>query len=405
VWAPASRPVSALLEADPATPPVAWRPNAAAATGAVAEEEPAAEPKDWRPSQQVGDRRRFSPQQELAVHAYCAELCEPAAARAAAEEALSSVAAQRHDADGRERNARLLRSARIAAAAHSSGLSPHLRTVARGPAKRSKLAAALAPDRDGACTRTPALLAAQANDELGDEDARALSQHLGDCLRCRAAEARAGRAERAFLAAADASAFGLSAPAPSAAEPLRLAAANGAAAAPTRRGRTAPWPAVLAGLRARGSVVVAAALCLLVGAIVAVALVAGGGGSSAPATSSAPTIAATPPTPTAPVATHPARRLVHKAKAKPRHHAAPKPHPIAVAAAPASAAAPAAVSSSSTPAASAAPPPPSTPAPQSSTPPPTTQSSQSSSTFVQQGSSLGTASAPTQHVGSGSGKH
>ena len=157
----------------------------------------------WVPS---GQRRRFAPapvepseRQRLAVEAYCRELCVPTEAPAATTEALAafSVTAARlgSRATVDDHTRVLSRATRLAAASHAL-------VGAGGSGWRSRLSDALTAERDVGCRNVPGLLARRANGELAANDAAALRDHLRDCLRCRASEVRAARAERTFAATA-----------------------------------------------------------------------------------------------------------------------------------------------------------------------------------------------------------
>jgi hypothetical protein len=121
--------------------------------------------------------RTFVPsrREATAVDTYCAELCPPAAAAAAAGEILETFTGSGA--------ADLLSHTRVVAAQH---------TAARRDQPR------LRRRRERACDSTPALLAARANNTLGDAEAAELDAHLSSCLPCQALELRSQRAERAF---------------------------------------------------------------------------------------------------------------------------------------------------------------------------------------------------------------
>lgn len=111
-----------------------------------------------------------------ALQAYCRELFPADLAAATAAEILDSLTGAIED-DGV-----LLHTTRVAAADKLTGRSQW----------------EPAPHGSSECAETPALLAARANDTINDQDHAKLERHLASCLVCRAAEVRAGRADRAF---------------------------------------------------------------------------------------------------------------------------------------------------------------------------------------------------------------
>jgi hypothetical protein len=129
------------------------------------------------------------------VLAYCRELCGPILGPTAANAALASYAATTNPSggDGGADQEPLLRSTRLAAA--RAELDAARQTGWRGAVSR-----ALVAERDSHCADTPVLIATRSNHELDAAAAERLDEHLSSCLRCRAAQLRADRAERAFAA-------------------------------------------------------------------------------------------------------------------------------------------------------------------------------------------------------------
>jgi hypothetical protein len=131
-----------------------------------------------------------------AVLAYCREVCEPAAASAAAAEALARFRAAvwaAADASDLEPERLLLSATRHAAAARA-------RTTFEASAPRRMLGRG----QSVTCVRMPGLIVARAENLLGSADLDRLSRHLERCQACRATEAAFRRAERAYVATAHA---------------------------------------------------------------------------------------------------------------------------------------------------------------------------------------------------------
>jgi hypothetical protein len=131
-----------------------------------------------------------------AVLAYCREVCEPAAASAAAAEALARFRAAvwaAGDAADLEPERLLLSATRHAAAARA-------RTTFEASAPRRMLGRG----QSVTCVRMPGLIVARAENLLGSADLDRLSRHLERCQACRATEAAFRRAERAYVATAHA---------------------------------------------------------------------------------------------------------------------------------------------------------------------------------------------------------
>ncbi len=128
------------------------------------------------------DTSAASSRRRRAVEAYCAELCLPEQASAAATETLGSFV------DGDDHH--LLRVMRVVAAKHVNPLPDHRRGW------RRKLSA----EREGECSLTPSILAARANDEMSETERAKLDDHCESCVTCQALELRSRRAERAFAA-------------------------------------------------------------------------------------------------------------------------------------------------------------------------------------------------------------
>jgi hypothetical protein len=131
-----------------------------------------------------------------AVLAYCREVCEPAAASAAAAEALARFRAAvwaAADASDLEPERLLLSATRHAAAARA-------RTTFEASTPRRMLGRG----QSVTCVRMPGLIVARAENLLGSADLDRLSRHLERCQACRATEAAFRRAERAYVATAHA---------------------------------------------------------------------------------------------------------------------------------------------------------------------------------------------------------
>jgi hypothetical protein len=131
-----------------------------------------------------------------AVLGYCREVCEPAAASAAAAEALARFRAAvwaAGDAADLEPERLLLSATRHAAAARA-------RTTFEASAPRRMLGRG----QSVTCVRMPGLIVARAENLLGSADLDRLSRHLERCQACRATEAAFRRAERAYVATAHA---------------------------------------------------------------------------------------------------------------------------------------------------------------------------------------------------------
>jgi hypothetical protein len=131
-----------------------------------------------------------------AVLAYCREVCEPAAASAAAAEALARFRAAvwaAADASDLEPERLLLSATRHAAAARA-------RTTVEASTPRRMLGRG----QSVTCVRMPGLIVARAENLLGSADLDRLSRHLERCQACRATEAAFRRAERAYVATAHA---------------------------------------------------------------------------------------------------------------------------------------------------------------------------------------------------------
>jgi hypothetical protein len=131
-----------------------------------------------------------------AVLAYCREVCEPAAASAAAAEALARFRAAvwaAADASDLEPERLLLSATRHAAAARA-------RTTVEASTSRRMLGRG----QSVTCVRMPGLIVARAENLLGSADLDRLSRHLERCQACRATEAAFRRAERAYVATAHA---------------------------------------------------------------------------------------------------------------------------------------------------------------------------------------------------------
>ena len=127
-----------------------------------------------------------------AVLAYCREVCEPAAASAAAAEALARFRAAvwaAGDASDLEPDRLLLSATRHAAAARA-------RTTFEASAPRRMLGRG----QSVTCVRMPGLIVARTENLLGSADLDRLSRHLERCQACRATEAAFRRAERAYVA-------------------------------------------------------------------------------------------------------------------------------------------------------------------------------------------------------------
>jgi hypothetical protein len=121
--------------------------------------------------------RTFVPsrREATAVDTYCAELCAPSEAAAASAEILETFTGAGP--------AELLGHTRVVAAQHTAATRAQPRIRRR---------------REQACDATPRLLAARANNTLGDAEAAELDAHVSSCLPCQALELRSQRAERAF---------------------------------------------------------------------------------------------------------------------------------------------------------------------------------------------------------------
>jgi hypothetical protein len=131
-----------------------------------------------------------------AVLGYCREVCEPAAASAAAAEALARFRAAvwaAGDAADLEPERLLLSATRHAAAARA-------RTTFEASTPRRMLGRG----QSVTCVRMPGLIVARAENLLGSADLDRLSRHLERCQACRATEAAFRRAERAYVATAHA---------------------------------------------------------------------------------------------------------------------------------------------------------------------------------------------------------
>jgi hypothetical protein len=131
-----------------------------------------------------------------AVLAYCREVCEPAAASAAAAEALARFRAAvwaAADASDLGPERLLLSATRHAAAARA-------RTTVEASTPRRMLGRG----QSVTCVRMPGLIVARAENLLGSADLDRLSRHLERCQACRATEAAFRRAERAYVATAHA---------------------------------------------------------------------------------------------------------------------------------------------------------------------------------------------------------
>ena len=186
--APSSEPVAPVdtaaakrwLPPDPeetvrSSPPSPW--VADAANGGSSETQLWLAPHAERPRV---DRER----DERAVRSYCGELCEPALVATVVVETMKRFEAT-PDAGEEE----LLAITRTAAARH-----------ARASSRRRGWRGALTAEHEDECARTQSLLAARANGELDANGRAELDKHLAACPRCQAAELRAARAERAFVA-------------------------------------------------------------------------------------------------------------------------------------------------------------------------------------------------------------
>jgi hypothetical protein len=127
-----------------------------------------------------------------AVLAYAREVCEPAAARLAAAEALARFRAAvvaSGDAADLEPERLLLSATRHASAAH-----------ARPPADAGGARRMLGRGQTEACAQMPSLIVARAENLLGSADLDRLGRHIDRCASCRATEAAFRRAERAYVA-------------------------------------------------------------------------------------------------------------------------------------------------------------------------------------------------------------
>lgn len=363
-----------------------------------------------------------------AVAAFFVELCGRACARQLTEETLADYARRSLAGEIDSSVGSLLSVARSVAARRHVVASPRA-------GWRVAVTRALAEERD--CSSTPSLLAARADGELIRSDQGALESHLDACPTCRAATVRWDRAERAFAAVMQFDAAAEMAPindevtellpAPAAADaaftapagtaagaPAAAAAATTAAADPAAAGHaTATMPSADRRARRRRAALVGAAIvALIVCAGAGAALLAGGSSHHVNANATVPAApSADTPKVAAPIhhrAQHP-NRAVHRR----RHHAKPKPAPVA--SAPTSSATvpssnPAAAPATSSPSASA-------PQPVAASPPPPSSSSGggggggggrggggssggsggSSSATLQQ-PSLGASNAPTQGI-------
>jgi hypothetical protein len=403
----------------------------------------AATESKWAPSDTPPDASAaLSGRRARAVEAYCAALCPPAEASAAAAETLGSFKG-----------------------GDDQSLLEHTRTVttryiSAAPEAHRSWRRVRSAERERDCERTPSVLAALANGELGDGERQALDDHIRGCVLCQALEQRSHRAERSFAAitgigavttaavaapdtaqteapAEAAAAAGLASewlptanPAMDTVAPAEAAAAAsvGSSAAPAEAAAaasvgaewlpttnpamdTAVTPPVAAEVapapsrpRRRRTGMLAAVAAVAVAAAVAIALVIGGSSTknkpiaNVSSTPSPTTKIATPaprhkPKPAA--SRHRSRRTAVRVK----HAAKPASRPATVAAAPVTAVAPAVSSpvpvAPSSPATSA----PSSPTPSAPiTQAPSSASSAPSATISQP--SLGAASAP-QGLGSG----
>jgi hypothetical protein len=131
------------------------------------------------PERAEGDR-------ELAVHAYCLELCGPELTPIATEEVAASPRLSDHWSVVPEPE--LLERTRSTA----SGFAPLMLQPGQNQIRAEGLVAE--------CSFTLPRLARRANGELDRLSDAALQEHLAWCPVCRAAEARMARAERAFAA-------------------------------------------------------------------------------------------------------------------------------------------------------------------------------------------------------------
>ncbi len=398
------------------TGPTAWLPAGVGVASAGAEPAPDS-PAPLGPSSEPAPPRRHNgfragarqPIDSAVAHraaaAYCQELCDPATAAHASDEAVASWTAR-----GRARASdpdALLAVTREVAAHHASR--------AAKPGWRGVLSA----EHESECDLTLSRLADASAGRLSDRQRRDLDAHTAGCLRCQATVLRTERAERAFrtklndrtepvgpVAAADDNprdtsewALPAAVAAASAAAPAAEAASNaGAQAATTTVDRPPDSTQRDPGRRQRLAAAVLVLAAIAAGAI----LLIGGPGNKKTVTSSRRAAA-----PAVVAASHPAHRASHRV-AKPHkravvHHArSHKAKHAAPAAAPASqptAAATTPVTSSPSVSTPSSPVVVTPSAPVVQSPPPTGSSGPSVS--IHQGSGLPASNAPTQGIGSG----